>query len=493
MNAAQALLSHPDDTAIALMCGERAVSYRELREAVARAAGLLRARGVQPDDRVVVLGADGIAWVVAWLGALWAGAVGIGLNPRTQPEELGGILLESRARVCLADPEAAAALATATLLMPLHVIDLDAIEALPAQPIPAHPREPHDVAFWLYSSGTTGRPKGIVHRHGCVAGCAGFARDVLGVTATDRLYATSRLFFAYPLANALFAGLLLGATVVLDERWPEPASVAAVASALRPTVLFSVPTLFHRLLDAGVAGAIGRAGVRRCVSAGEGLPAAVAQRWREATGIPILGGYGMTETLALVLYADPLSDPGGRPAPLAQVRADPPADLGAPQRLWFRHPSLALGYHDRDDLQRRIFRDGWCSSGDLFHANEDGSWRFAGREDALLKVAGRWVDTQAVHGAIAYGMGAIAQELAVFGIAGAEGLTGLALYIVVPRDLRSAADARLAEVIARLPAHQQPRWIYWLDTLPRTPTGKLSTAGLREHHVNALARVPGTS
>jgi acyl-coenzyme A synthetase/AMP-(fatty) acid ligase len=488
MNAAQELLSHADDAAVALVCGERSVTYRELRDAVARAAGLLRARGVQPGDRVVVLGADSVAWVVAWLGALWSGAVGLGLNPHTQPEELGGILLESRARLCLADPEAAASLATSTLLMPLQVIDLDAVEALPAQPISAHPREPDDVAFWLYSSGTTGRPKAIVHRHGCVAGCAAFARDVLGVTAADRLYATSKLFFAYPLANSFFAGLLLGATVVLDERWPEPSGVAAVVAAHRPTVLFSVPTLFHRLLDAGVARAVSQAGVRRCVSAGEGLPKAVAQRWRETTGVVIVGGYGMTETLALVLYADPLDDPGGRPAPLAEVRADPPADPGAPQRLWFRHPSLALGYHEREDLQRRIFRDGWCSSGDLFYPNDDGSWRFAGREDALLKVAGRWVDTQAVQGAIAYGMGGQLRELAVLGIAGAEGLTGLALYIVAPREVRAAAQARLVEVVSRLPAHQQPRWVYWLDTLPRTPTGKLSTAWLREHHVHALTR-----
>jgi acyl-coenzyme A synthetase/AMP-(fatty) acid ligase len=218
----------------------------------------------------------------------------------------------------------------------------------------------------------------------------------------------------------------------------------------------------------------------------------VAQRWRETTGVGSLGGYGMTETLALVLYADPLNDTGGRPAPLARVQADPPADAGAPQRLWFRHPSLALGYHDREDLERRIFRDGWCSSGDLFYPNDDGTWRFAGREDALLKVAGRWVDTQAVQGAVAYGMGALLQELAVLGIAGAEGLTGLALYVVAPRDVRAAAQARLADVVSRLPAHQQPRWVYWLDTLPRTPTGKLSAAGLREHHVDALTLVAGS-
>jgi acyl-coenzyme A synthetase/AMP-(fatty) acid ligase len=377
--------------------------------------------------------------------------------------------------------------------MPLQGLDLDAVEALPAQPIPPHPREPDEAAFWLYSSGTTGRPKAIVHRHACVEGCAAFARDVLGVTANDRLYATSKLFFAYPLANSFFAGLLLGAAVVLDGLWPEPARVAEVAGVHRPTVLFSVPTLFHRMLDAGVAQTIAQAGVRRYVSAGEGLPKPVAQRWRDATGASILAGYGMTETLALVLYADPLDDPGGRPAPLAQARADPPADAGAPQRLWFRHPSLALGYHDRHDLQRRAFRDGWCSSGDLFYANDDGSWRFAGREDALLKVAGRWVDAQAVNASIAYGMGALLEESTVLGIAGAEGLTGLALYAVAPRDARSAAQARLAQIASRLPVHQQPRWVYWLDALPRTPTGKLSSAGLRELHVKALTQAAPSS
>jgi acyl-coenzyme A synthetase/AMP-(fatty) acid ligase len=447
----------------------------------------MRHHGVQAGDRVVVLGGDSIAWAVAWLGALWAGGVAVGLNPRGPPEELGGILLECGARLCFADAPAASALATATLFGPLHVLDLGAVDALPAEPIPAQPRRPDDPAFWIYSSGTTGRPKAVVHAHRSVTGCAAFARDVLAVTAADRLYATSKLFFAYPLANSLLAGLLLGATVILEESWPEPVGVAATVSLHRPTVMLSVPTLYHQLLEAGVAERVAAAGVRYFVSAGEALPSAVAQRWCERTGSRILGGYGMTETLALVLYGDPLRDPGGRPAPLAELRAEPGADADAPVRLWFRHPSLALGYRERPELGRRHFRDGWCSCGDLFFPTDDGSWRFAGREDAMLKVAGRWVDAATVQAELAHGLGACVRELAVLGTAGAEGLTGLALYLVAPKGERARAERRLREVVSTLPAHQQPRWVYWLDALPRTPIGKLSSAGLREHHLQALA------
>lgn len=487
MNAAETLLASGDADAAALVCANNTITYGSLRERVAGAAGWLRAHGVGPGDRVVLAGADGSAWVTIWLATVWAGGVAVGLNPRLRGDELGAILQEVGARVCFADIDAAASISTVSLYAPLKLMPLEGAEQLSGVRGDPMQRDSGDAAFWIYSSGSTGRPKAIVHAHRAVAACGDFAREVLQAEAQDRFFATSRLFFAYALANSLFAGLRLGATVILDSAWPTPERTTSLVEHYRPTLFFSVPTFYQQLLEHGAAERFAAAGVRRYVSAGEALPAQIAQRWKAASGCALTSGYGMTETLALVLYRDSAAGDAAQCAPGAEVSHDElPIERDRPVRLWFRHPSLALGYHRWPDLQSRNFRGGWCSSGDLFFLREGERWEFAGRDDALIKVAGRWVSTLDLQLELGNDLRADVRELAVVGVLGTDGLTGIALFSV-PRpgresEARECADAR----IGQLPHYQKPRWQYWLDMLPRSSNGKLEWAQLRRIHAEAL-------
>ncbi|PWT70551.1 MAG: 4-hydroxybenzoate--CoA ligase [Proteobacteria bacterium] len=486
MNAAEHLLAPGHDGSVALICGSEAVTYAELRDRVARTAGWLQRGGVVPGDRVIVIGADSIAWVVAWLGAIWTGAVAVGLNPRLKGEELGEIFGETAARVCFADTDAAAAISTVSLQHPLKLIGLQSGAWDTGLALDAVQRRADEPAFWIYSSGTTGRAKAVVHAHRSVDGCIAFASGVLSAGAGDRFFATSRLFFAYSLANCLLAGLRLGASVILDSRWPDPDEVANVVAQTRPTLLFSVPTFYHQLLSCGASGRIAVAGVRAFVSAGESLPPQIGARWRETTGSALYSGYGMTETLALVLFRDSAAEESAAPAPLTDVRADPTESADQPVRLWFRHPSLALGYHRWPDLQKRNFAQGWCSAGDLFFPAGDRRWLFAGRDDSRAKVAGRWVSTTDLQQELAAELAALIQELAVVALSGAEGLIGMAVFAVPREDRENAARAAMDEQIIRLPAHRRPRWQYWLTAMPRTATGKLQVAQLKAIHAASL-------
>jgi acyl-coenzyme A synthetase/AMP-(fatty) acid ligase/rubrerythrin len=386
VNAAQLLLAQADPARIALACGTEHLDYRELRARVARAAGAWRQRGLRPGDRVAVKLPDGFDWVVAFLGAIWAGGIAVGVNPRVAAADWHYILDEAGFSIILAEN----ADDTPPPWKDWVVTVEDARKAFalaPAvEPVSVHENTP---AFWCYSSGTSGKSKPVVHRHGFAREVERIPRERLGVMASDRFFATPRLFFSYPQANSLFAGLKIGATIILDPQWPTAAAVAATVARMRPSVFFSVPSTYRDLLQAGLAPAIAAGGVRRCVSAGESLPPSLRKAWRDATGLGLVEGYCTSETQVLVLTAE-AGDDGLRPSPGAEVRPldAQAAAAGTPTRLCIRVPTLALGYLARPAAQAENFRDGAFCPADLFVGTETGGWRFAGREDALVKMTG---------------------------------------------------------------------------------------------------------
>ena len=491
MNAAEILMAAGAEGQIALECGERKLSYGELRSTVAQATGAWRQLGLREDERVLVLVPDGIDWVIAYLGAIAAGGVAVGLNSRLFEKELGVILAESGAHFICCEAASLDLLngLCARLEHPPRILLMDGaatewqrlLGSAPA--LQAVPRQPQDMAFWIYTSGTTGRPKAVIHAQHTVDGCLAVAQQVLGLTAADRLYASSKLFFAYSLGNSLLAGLRLGATVILDGEWPTAERVAAICERHHPTVLFSVPTLYHKIIQAGLGQRIKAAGVRHLVSAGESLPVSVRQGLEEATGISPLSGYGTSETLCLMLYS---RDDKGilRPTPLTEVRncdAFSEEEAGMPRRLCVRHPSVALGYWQRPDAQAD-FHDGWFSPGDMFVPCEGEAlaWEYSGRTDDMLKISGQWVSTIAVDQALLAACGDSVQELGSVALKNAEGLTEIAVFVVPSPDRSADARSRLAEGIAALPGFKRPRRIRFVDSLPRTATGKLQRNKLAE-------------
>ncbi len=474
MNAAELLLGGESD-AVALIEDERRLTYDELRGRVGQAAASWVARGLQPGERCVVGLPDGADWVAAFLGLIWMGGIPIAISPRTDSALIRDLIADSGAVALLLEDDAAAAVGDPRALgLGTWRSLLDAAPASAA----IHQADEDAPAFWLYSSGTTGKPKGIVHAHRSVAHAHVFARDVLGATPADVFYSTSKLFFAYPLANALFAGLRLGASVVLDAEWPNPERVARNVARHRPTLFFSVPTLYRRLTEAGVP----FASLHRAVSAGEACPPDVAEAWLRLTGLSLVNGYGTTETLALMLYRT-ADMPGIRATLLTQVRVD--AEEGGRDgavRLWFSHPGVALGYSRVVTHDSARFGGNAFSPGDLFRpagADAAAGWAFAGRSDQLLKVFGRWVDTVALEHVLAQRLqGKVRESCIVPRGAGSEDTIALHLFVVPGSADAAAARKAAEEAVAGLPSYQRPQAIHLVDDMPRTETGKLRRGAL---------------
>jgi len=498
MNAAETLLAIGDTAATALVCGADQVGYGELRRRVATAAGAWRALGLEPGDRAMIYATDSIEWVVAYLGAIWAGGVAVGINPRLPLAEFLLILGESEARFVWCEETQAAALVaqarqelpglTVTCPTPLAGAVHWSAALARAQALAPVARDPEDPALWIGTSGTTGIPKGVVHPQRVVNDADSFARGLLEVTAADRLYASSKLFFAYALGNSLFAGLRRGATVILDRDWPTPERVEQMIAAHRPTILFSVPTLYQKMLSTGTAARLGRSGIRRYVSAGEALPAMLRAGWHQATGQAPISGYGTSETLCLMLYSD---DDSGRmkPTPLTEVGYDSTLAADQPQRIWLKSGTVAKGYWRRPEAEADGFRDGWFSPGDAFLCNPDMGFEYAGRNDDMLKIAGQWVSTLWVEQALAASCGEALQQIAAVGVTTTDGLGALAVLAVPTLGAEAAARDLLAVGIASLPSHRRPRWIHWIEALPLTATGKTQRSALRALHELAVRSV----
>ena len=475
MNAAAMLLADHDAARPALCCGDETVSYGALRERVARAASVWRARGVAPGDRVAIKLSDGCDWVAAFLGAIWAGAVAVAVNPRIPLGEWHYILDEAGFGAILAEDASDTPSPWFERVL-RHEDWRRAVER--AEPLAPEPMAPDASAFWCHSSGTSGKPKAVVHAQRCMRRIEQVSREALGLRLEDRLYASSKLFFSYPQTNSLYAGLKLGATVILDPQWPTAQSVAATVEAQRPTVLFSVPSLYRNLLHEGLAPRIATAGVRLCVSAGEALPASLRDAWHAQTGLTIVNGYGASETLILVML-DRGDGQGFSPSPGVEIEPLTDADNGAPTRIRIRAPTLARGYLDRPQAQAEAFFDGAFCPADLFARAQAGGWRFAGREDSLVKIGGRWVNLVELEERLAVGFAGIAEAAAVC-VPDADGVDAVALFFVAGDA--AAAGAELRERADTLPHHQRPRWLHPVAALPRTPTGKLMRRKLQELH-----------
>jgi benzoate-CoA ligase len=484
----------------AILCAERSVSYAELAADVARAANALRGLGVVPGDRVLLLLRDTPEFAAAWLGIVHAGAVAISLNTRLSEAEYRHIRADSGARLAIVEegfvaarPDLAAEHAARAGGCGLAIAGAPALgapswrDAL-ARAAPqgaSHAARAEDPAFWLYSSGTTGMPKGIIHAHRSLLAAGQGQRTVIGLAEGERSFTTSKLFFAYALEHGLLGPLAIGATTILEPGWPDAETVLARVAQHAPATFFSVPTFYRKLLELGTGRLAPFRRVRRCVAAGERLPAPLLEQWRQATGGEILSLYGMSETFCACMVTPPGTSNGARTGQLlagvkARLRTTTGAEPapGAPAELWLHHPALALGYANRPEQTATQFRDGWFRTGDLFLRDADGFFLHQGRSDDLVKIAGQWVQPGELEAAVA-GDPAIA-EAACVQVTDSEGFERLALFVAGRGDTARAVEAASRACEARLPGFKRPRWIRGVAELPRTATGKIQRFKLRE-------------
>lgn len=471
-------------------------SYARLLELVNQTGHVLRDAGVGVEQRVAIWLADGVGWTAVFFGALRIGAVAVPMSTRLTPAACASLLRDSRARVLVADAELARGLEPWLGELPhLRAVieagpgatapDLEQRQAAARVDLTPEPLGGDDMAFWLYTSGTTGGAKAAIHLHRDLLACRHYGIDVLGAGAADRVLATSKLFFAYALGNALLIPLFVGARTWLDPRWAEPQRLADAVRAFRPTLFFSVPTLYARLLRADLPPQTFRS-VRACVSAGERLPPEVYGAWRERFGVEILDGLGATETIFMVLSNRPgqsRAGATGTPVPGTAVRLLDAEGCevpdGAPGVLHVRTPSASPAYWNRLDRSRATFLGDWLRTGDVLTRDGDGVYYHLGREDELFKVAGMWVTPAEVE-SVLLAHPAVA-EAAVVGARDAGGLVKPFAFVVCANG--AAPEPLVAELHTlageRLSSHQRPRHIAVVDALPRTATGKLQRVVLR--------------
>ena len=485
MNAAELLLGpealarHARRTAI--VCGEAAISFEELAERVARAAGALAELGVRPGEGVLLLMRDTPEFAVAWLAAVRMGAVAIALNNKLSDADVSHVVADSRPRLAIQDDLFAERRLAGVESQRASVFAQHARRAAPA---PAHAVQRDMPAFMLYSSGTTGRPKGIVHAHRGFA-ALGAAFRFVGIGEGERVFTTSRFFFAYGLEHGLLATLASGATAVIYPDWPDTEAVIDVVSRHHPAAMFSVPTTYRRLLAEPRARLSAFRGVRRFVAGGERLSRKLVEEWRDSVGGEILNLYGMSETFCACIMTPPESSDGVRTGlPLdgvqvelrdAQGRAPRPGEPGV---LWVKHPAQASRYANLPEQTREQFVDGWFCSRDLFVRDAEGYYVHQGRSDELVKIAGQWVQPAELEEIAA--LENAVSEAACVPVPDTDGLERLALFVTARADPAAAQRAALEACERLLPRHKRPKWVRAVPELPRTATGKIQRFRLRE-------------
>ena len=348
-------------------------------------------------------------------------------------------------------------------------------------PIEASVTSDDDMCFWQYSSGTTGAPKAVIHlQRRALFPAEAHGRHVARIGPDDRVYSTAKLFFSYGLNNSMVIPLAAGASVVLDpERFAADRAWRIIREE-RPTVLYSVPTAYAALLAAAEAGTpADSSSLRLCISAGEALPAPLAERWRRRFGLPILDGIGSTE-IGYIAISNTAEDvtPGssGQVVPGYEARVVDANGVDSSEgTLWIRGGSTALGYHARADATAATFRDGWVVTGDRYRV-VDGHYFHLGRDDDMLRVGAQWVSPLEVE-SVLLSHPSVA-ECAVVGRADGDGLVNVCAYVVL-RD--ATPPSELEELCAeRLARHKRPRWILPAAELPKTATGKIQRFRLRE-------------
>ncbi len=478
------------------------LTYAGLAERVGRMTSLVRTYGIAPESRVALLLTDTVDFPVVFLGAMRAGIVPVALNTLLSTEQYAFMLRDCRAKALFVS---AALLPVVAPLLP-QLPDLKHIfvsggdapqyafslrEELSHQSADALPAETSadEPAFWLYSSGSTGNPKGTMHAHASLMATArNYAQGVLAMTADDVCFSAAKLFFAYGLGNGLTFPLSVGATAVLLDERPTPESVFRMLKQHRPTLFFGVPTLYAAMLaHPGGGRSESSDRLRLCVSAGEALPAEVGRAWMSTYGVEVLDGIGSTEMLHIFLSnrrGEIKLGTTGKAVPGYELKVvdETGAEVAAGEvgELLIKGETAAIGYWNQRAKSRSTFEGAWTRSGDKYVCDADGFYTCQGRTDDMFKVSGIWVSPFEVEGALVTHEAIL--EAAVVAKEDAEGLLRPRAFVVL-KPGRTAGEALVKElqelVKAKAGPWKYPRWIEVVDSLPKTATGKIQRFKLR--------------
>jgi benzoate-CoA ligase family protein len=499
---------------VAIECGSERITYGRVLECVNRFGTALRnCLDVRPEERVLLLLVDGPAFAYSFFGAMKIGAAPIPVSTLWRASDYRYVLNDSRARVAVVSDSLLPRILEIPKSELPHLHDIVVVGDAPAgtrsftdllaagnAELAAEPTSRDDAAFWLYSSGSTGSPKGCVHLHHDMVVCSElYAKPTLGITSADRFFSVAKLFFAYGLGNGLYFPFAVGATTIL---WPGPPTASNVFNVIeshRPTLLFSVPTNYAMLLAHPHAGEgdFDLSMIRHAISAGEALPPSIFERFRQRFGVEILDGIGSTEILHIFISNRPGAiRPGasgllvpGYEAKLVDER-NQIVTQGEIGNLLVKGDSICAGYWNKHDKTRDAIEGHWIRTGDKYSQDEDGFFWFEGRSDDMLKVGGLWVSPVEVEAALIEHPAVL--ECAVVAHEDRDALVKPFAYVVVKQGVAGTADlARELQqfVKGKLAEYKRPRSIEFLTELPRTATGKIQRFKLRERNAQAAGAV----
>lgn len=475
-------------------------SYAELAERVNRAGNALRGLGMEMEQRVMLCLPDTADFPALFWGAVKIGAVPVPVNTLLTTEDYDWMLRDSRARVLVTSTGLLSRFAPILRDQPFvravvvageghEYPHLDSLLAAASPDLLPAPTTPDDVAFWLYSSGSTGAPKGAVHLHSHLLRTAELYADaVLGIQEDDVVFSAAKLFFAYGLGNAMTFPLHVGATAVLLAERPTPEAVMRTLREHQPTIFYGVPTLYAAILaDPENGRDTGSRRLRLCTSAGEALPREVGEQWERRFGAPILDGIGSTEMLHIFLSNSPDDvryGTTGRAVPGYELRLAGDTGEDVPQgeigELLVRGPTSAVGYWNQRAKSLATFHGPWTRTGDKYRQDADGRYVYAGRSDDMIKVGGIWVSPFEVEGALIAHPAVL--EAAVVGAKDPHGLVKTRAFVVLQSG-HAPSPALVAElqgwVKERLAPYKYPRSIEFVPELPKTATGKIQRFRLR--------------
>ncbi len=490
---------------------DRDYSFGQLHERVCQAGHLLKSLGVQPGDRVMFSLRDGIEFPALFLGAMKIGAVALPINTFLQPADYAYYIKDSGARVLVVDQTLAESIdrIRGQTTMPEHVYVVggdaagfkrfeSALAPMPTR-LETCPRAPDDIGFWMYSSGSTGEPKGVVHTHAHMFWSTElFGIGTLGLTADDVIHCPPKMFFAFGLGFQIYFPVRVGAAVLLEAAPIKPASVLEKLAAYRPTVFVGVPTLYASVLDqmrsmaaADRARACER--LRLCISGGEVLPPTLLRDWQAVTGSEILDGVGTTEMTHMFMLNRPGRVVAGSCGRLvegytARLLDDdrkevPEGEIG---NLFVCGPSAAREYWNKPERTQKTMFDGGVLTGDKCFRDADGNYFYVGRVDDMLRVGGIWVSPAEVESCLAEHKDVL--ECAVIGVPDEHGMIKPKAFVVLRQGSQggeATIDSMREHLRSRLAHMKCPRWIEILPELPKTATGKIQRFRLRAAQARA--------